>query len=329
MIKIGLGAIHDLDDDRMCFARQLGLEHIIMHTPPLPAAERWEFRDLLQLRTRVEAAGLKLAAIENVPEHFMDEIKRGTPRRDEKIENMRQTIRNMGRAGVRTLGYHFMLLGVWRTEHSPTGRGGAMVTKYDHRLVERAPTSEIGPIDDETLWANLTYFLEAVVPIAEEEGVVLALHPDDPPVPEIAGAARIIRSLEAYKRVIEIVDSPSNAIEFCQGTIAEMCPTAEQVYEAIRYFGSRKRIAYVHFRNVVGSVLDDAPAFAETFIDEGKVDMLQAMRAYKEVDFRGVLIVDHTPGMVGDTGWGHRGRAYAIGYMKALLKCVNEASSTD
>ncbi len=320
MIKLGLGAMHEADDERLQFVRQLGVENVILNTPAVRGEGFWDFQHLVQMRRRIEAAGLKLAAIENVPEQFMDKIKQGAPGRDEQIENMQKTIRSLGRAGIPILGYHFMLLSVWRTEHTPTGRGGALVTKYNHALVERAPIAAIGEFDDETLWGNFEYFLKAVVPVAEEEGVRLALHPDDPPVPVIAGSARIIRSIEAYKRVIEIVPSPSNCIEFCQGTIAEMAITPEEVYDAIRFFGSRQKIAYVHFRNVRGTV----PEFEETFIDEGRIDMLKAMRAYRDVDFDGVLIVDHTPGVVGDTPWGHRGRAYAIGYMKALIKCVYE-----
>jgi mannonate dehydratase len=318
MIKLGLGAIHELEDETLQFARQLGVDSIIVHTPKLGGDGFWEFLPLLQLRKRVEGAGLNLAAIENIPRHFYDKIMYGLPGRDEQIDKVCRTIRNLGRAGIPILGYNFMPLRVWRTEYTPTGRGGARVSKYDHELVMHAPISEMGECDDEALWDNLTYFLEAVVPVAEEEGVVLALHPDDPPVASIAGIGRIIRSVEAYKRVMAIVPSPSNAIEFCQGTVAEMCASPEQVYDAIRYFGTRKKIAYVHFRNVSGTV----PKFEETFIDEGKVDMLEAMRAYHEVGFDGVMIVDHTPGMVGDTRWGHRGRAYAIGYMKALIKCV-------
>ncbi len=137
-------------------------------------------------------------------------------------------------------------------------------------------------------------------------------------MPEIAGIARIISSVENYKRVMDIVPSPANGVEFCQGTVAEMCHSPQEVYDAIRYFGSRQKIAYVHFRNVDQGV----PKFAETFIDNGYVDMLEAMRAYHEVGFDGVLIVDHTPGIINDSPWGHRGEAYALGYMKALLKCV-------
>lgn len=320
-MQLGLGAIHELDKERLQFARQLGVSNIIVHTPELRGDGFWEFRDLLLMRTRVDSAGLKLYAIENMPRTFYDKIRYGLPGRDQQIEKVCKTIRNMGRAGIHCLGYDFNLVGVWRTDRSPTptSRGGAAVSSYDHELAKNAPTFEGGEFDDETMWKNYTYFLEGVVPAAEEAGVALALHPDDPPMPSIAGTARIFRSTEALKRVIEIVPSSSNCLEFCQGTVSEWCQTAEEVYEAIRYFVSLRKISYVHFRNVRGVV----PKFEETFIDDGKVDMLEAMRAYKECDFDGVLIVDHTPRIVGDTRWGHRGRAYAIGYMKALLKCVD------
>jgi mannonate dehydratase len=319
-MKIGLGAIHEPDDERLQFARQIGVEHLIIHAPELPGADKgyWEFQGLVRLRRRIESVGLKLNAIENIPRTFYDKILEGRPGRDEQIENVCRTITNLGRAGIPILGYHFMLLGVWRTEYSPTGRGDAKVTKYDHALVENAPIAEIGEYTDEMVWDNLRYFLKAIVPVAENEGVVLALHPDDPPVPKIAGVARIIRSVEAYKRVMEMVPSPSNCIEFCQGTISEMCSSAQEVYDAIRYFGSRKKIAYVHFRNVTSGV----PSFSETAIDEGYVDMLQAMRCYKEAGFDGVMIDDHVPGIVNDSPWGHRGRAFATGYIKALIRCV-------
>ncbi|MBN1401144.1 MAG: mannonate dehydratase [Anaerolineae bacterium] len=320
-MELGLGAIHELDEERMQLAKQLGVRNLIVHSPELRGDGYWEFQDLLQMRTRVEAEGLRLYAIENVPSRFYEKIRIGAPGRDEEIEKMRITIRNMGRAGIHVLGYHFMLVGVKRTERSPRGRGGAHVTIYHHADQEQEPLFEHGRFTDEMVWDNLTYFLKAVLPVAEEEGVMLALHPDDPPVPEIAGTARIIRSLDAYKCVMEIMDSPANGIEFCQGTVSEMNHTPEEIYDAIRYFVSRRKIAYVHFRNVDSTV----PNFAETFIDNGRIDMLKAMRAYHEAGFEGVLIVDHTPGVVNDTPWGHRGRAYAIGYMKALMKCVQSA----
>jgi len=319
-MQLGFGAIHELDDERLQMAVQLGVGNIIMHTPQLRGDGYWDFRDLLRLRTRVAAEGLKLYGIENVPRHFYDKVLEGRIGRDAQIENMQKTVRNMGRAGIPVLGYHFNVLGVWRTARAAIGRGGATVTSYDHELAKKAPLADCGEIDSETLWSNFTYFLKAMVPVAEQEGVMLALHPNDPPVDSIAGVARLIQSPDDYRRVMSIVDSPSNGIDFCQGTVAEMCETPEQVYDAIRYFASRKKIAYVHFRNVKGTL----PRFEESFIDDGKVDMLEAMRAYKESGFEGVFIVDHTPGIVGDTRWGHRGRCYAMGYIKALLRCVNE-----
>ena len=318
VIKLGLGAIHDLNDEVLTFASQLGVGNIVGNTPDQQGQNYWGFRSLLSMRTLVESYGLKLYAIENMPRHFYDKLRHGLPGRDEQLANVITSIENMGRAGIRCLGYEWMLDSVWRTEASPTGRGGAVVTKYDHALAENAPTFEHGEFDDEAVWENYRYFLQAVVPVAEEHGVMLAFHPDDPPVPSIRGTARIFRSTEAYRRVIEMVPSPCNGLEFCQGTVSEWCQTSEEVYEAIRYFASRGKIGYVHFRNVRGTV----PAFEETFIDEGKVDMLEAMRAYHESGFDGVLIVDHTPGVVGDTPWGHRGRAYGIGYMRGLLKCL-------
>ena len=318
MIRLGLGAIHELSHEILTYASQLGVPNIIVHTPELRGDGYWEFQDLLHMRTLVDSYGLTLYAIENMPRNFYDRIRHGLPGRDEQVEKVIKTVQNMGRAGIPVLGYDWILVGVWRTEYSPTGRGGARVSKYDHEQAKNAPLFEHGEFDDDTMWDNFSYFLKAVVPAAEEAGVKLALHPDDPPVPSIRGTARIFRSTAAYKRVIEIVPSPSNVLEFCQGTVSEWCQTPEEVYEAIRYFASRDKIAYVHFRNVRGVV----PEFEETFIDEGKVDMLEAVKAYKESDFDGVLIVDHTPGIIGDTRWGHRGRAYGIGYMKALLKCV-------
>ena len=320
-MRLGIGAINELDDERLTFARQLGIENLIVHAPTrhLPGSTRWELDDLVAMRQRVESAGLKLYAIENLPREFYDKIRMDLPGREEQIENVCETIRNIGRAGIPVLGYDFNLAGVWRTERSPTGRGEAHVTIYDHAQAQRAPTFPHGEFDDEAMWRNYTYFLEGVVPAAAEAGVMLALHPDDPPVPSIAGTARIFRSSEAYKRVIDIVDSPANGLEFCQGTVSEWCRTGDEVIELIRYLVTRKKIAYVHFRNTRGVAEE---RFEETFIEEGKVDMLAAMRAYKECDFDGVFIVDHTPGIVGDTGWGHRGRAYGVGYIKGLLKCV-------
>ena len=312
-MKLGLGQMHEATDEGLKFARQLGVSHIIIHTPPLRGDGYWEFLDLLQLKNHIESYGLELAAIENLPRDHYDKLLLGAPGRDQQLDKVARTIRNMGAAGIRILGYHWMALGVWRTGTSHRGRGGSRATSFDYGQVMDAPLTALGEIGEEQLWESYAYFLERIIPIAEEAGVKLALHPDDPPVPSLAGTARIFRSVEAFKRMIEMVPSEYNAIEFCQGTFSEM---GGDVLDAIRYFGARGKIQYVHFRNVRGTV----PKFEETFVDEGDVDMFEAIRAYREVGFDGVLIPDHTPRIEGDSPWSHRGRAYAIGYMRALLE---------
>ena len=163
------------------------------------------------------------------------------------------------------------------------------------------------------------FSLRSVIPVAEQAGVRMGLHPDDPPISPIGGVARIIRSHSAMKRLTEIVPSDSNGLTFCQGTISEM---PENVIDAIRYFGSRAKIIFVHFRNVTGPV----PRFSETFVDEGHVNMLEAMKAYKEVGFDGPMIDDHVPHVIGDSSGQHRSHAYVMGYMKALIDAVDAGS---
>ena len=203
------------------------------------------------------------------------------------------------------------------------------------------------------MWDTLTYFIKAVVPVAEQAGVRMALHPDDPPVSPVAGVARIFRSHEALRRLTETVPSDYNGLTFCQGAISEM---PENVLDAIRYFGSRNKISYVHFRGVIPIRYDHAmnnnvrpepvegrprrntapsnrsgitgpvPKFTETFIDEGHVDMLEAMRAYKESGFDGPMIDDHVPDMVGDSDGQYHAHAHALGYMKALMDVADRGT---
>jgi mannonate dehydratase len=323
-VRYALGSIYNLNDDILVFAKQLGAKDIIVHSPVLsgdsPLGENcYEFQPLIMLRTRVESAGLKLEAIENVPRDWYLKIMLGLPGRDEQIENFCKTLRNMGKTGIPILGYNFCPGGVWRTCNCTPWRGGARVTSFDYELAKNAPLTEYGIVTEEQMWDNFTYFIKKVMPIAEEANVKMALHPDDPPVPCIAGISRIMRSMEAFKHVIEIFPSEFNGIEFCQGTFSEM---DEDVYKAIEYFGSRKKIFYVHFRNVVGK----PNTFHETFIDDGQTDMLRAMLAYKKVGFDGCIIDDHVPVGIDDSPWGHRNRAYAAGYIQALIKAVNNLS---
>lgn len=323
-MKLALGfKLSELTDENLAYALQLGVTHAIVEGPRLGDRGVLEFLDLLRLRKRIESCGLEVAGIENLPVDHWDKILHGTPGRDEQIEKICETLENMGRAGFPILGYYFSIAGVWghwRSYDSGGGRGGAGVKSFDYDLVKDAPSVPTGPVSVEEMWSRLLYFLERVIPVAERSGVKLAAHPDDPPAEELRGAARILTSHEAMKRLVEAIPSPSNGLEFCQGTIAEMGP--DRAIEAIRTFGGQKKIFYVHFRNVRGRF----PKFDEVFIDEGDVDMFEAMRAYREVGFDGVMTPDHTPRVVGDTPFRHRGMACALGYMKALAQVVDKRS---
>ena len=315
-MRIALGQFRDLTEEKLLFAKQLGLDDVLLNTPNLPGETCWEFSDLLLLRTKCEDYGVRLAAIENVPARFYVKAMLGLPGRDEQIESYQTIIRNMGKAGIPILGYHWMPNGVWRTSRTTPDRGGARVTSFDYDLARDAPLTHGREYGEDEMWANFTYFLRAVVPVAEEAGVKLALLPDDPPVASLGGVPRLFRNFEGFQRAMEIVPSPASGLDFCQGCWSEMGP---RVLDAIRYFGSRGKIFYVHFHDVKGTV----PKFQETFIGQGNVDMFEALKTYREVGFRGFLIDDHVPRIVDDTEWGHRSRAFAIGYMTALLEVVN------
>jgi mannonate dehydratase len=236
---------------------------------------------------------------------------------------MIHTVRNIARAGIPIFGYNWMPSHVWRTPPRAI-RGGALATAYADQLGQQYPFTHGRAYTEDEIWSNLEYWIRTITPIAEEEGIRLGIHPCDPPVPVLGGIPQILRSFAAYKRLIEIWPSESNAIEFCQGTFAEMADDVD-IYEKIRYFGSRNKILYVHFRNVSGVV----PEFHEEFVNTGYVDMYRAMQAYCEVGFDGFFIDDHVPQTFQDTAWGHRGRAFANGYIQGLIEAVTKQAARE
>jgi mannonate dehydratase len=319
-MRAGFGQFKDATPEYLQFAAQFGATDILLNTPNLPGiGGRWELSDLVKLRLSVEQWGLTLSALENVPSNFYDHIMLGGPRRDEQIENMIATVRNIARAGIPIFGYNWMPSHVWRTPPKAI-RGAAIATAFDYDISKNMPLTHGREYSEEEMWENLEYWIRIITPVAEEEGIRLGIHPCDPPVAQLGGIPQLLRSFEAYKRLIEIYPSDSNAIEFCQGTFAEM---TDDIYEMIRYFGSRRKIMYVHFRNVSGPV----PTFHEEFINTGYVDMYKAMTIYHEVGFDGFFIDDHVPHTHGDTAWGHRGRAFANGYIQAMIESVTKAHS--
>jgi mannonate dehydratase len=324
-MRVAVGQIRELTDDVIDFSKQMGILDMQFNffggSPDLPGEHRWEYMDLLRLRTSVEDAGLRLNAIENVPIKFYNKIMLGQPGRDEQIEHMQATIRNLGAAGIPIFGYHFIATGVWRTSTTTPARGGAKVTAFDYEQVKDAPLSFDRVYTDDEMWANYEYFIKAILPVAEEAGVLLALHPDDPPVPSLGGVARIMRSFEAFDRAMTIGNSPNHGLDFCVGSWSEMSPA--ECLKGLRYFGEKGKIIYVHFRDVLGTV----PKFREGFIGEGNMNMFQVMKTLYELGFKGYMIDDHVPMMSNDSGWNSRSRAFANGQMTAYLEVLNSGAA--
>ena len=323
-MRVGLGQFDELTDEKLAFIKQMGADDFLMNVPKLPGETHWELGDLRALKQRAESAQLRLMCLENVPDRFYDKAMLGLPGRDdEQIGHMATTIRNMGKAGIPILGYHFMPNLVWRTRDRAQLRGGALGTRFDMNVHKEAPLTHGRVFSEEEMWDNYAYYLERILPVAEEAGVRLALHPDDPPVPSLGGVARICRSFEHFGRAMETFDSPFHGLNFCMGCWSEM-GGHDYVIKAIRHFGGQEKIIYVHFRDVIGR----AEEFHETFIDCGQVNTFEVLKTLKEVGFTGFMITDHVPSIIDDTPWGHRGRAHCIGYMQALIQ-VWSTSSTD
>lgn len=259
--------------------------------------------------------GFDLVVIEDTPP--LDLARLGLPGRDEQIDNVIAQLRAMGELNIPTLCYNWMAKTSWaRTSVDIRSRGGALVTGFSSRHA-----SQLGDVvaedsvTTEQLWASFAYFLEAVLPVAEEAGVRLALHPDDPPMPVVRGMPRIMSSMDSFRRVLDLSSSEANAITLCQGNFTLM---TDDLPGAIREFGSRDAIAFVHFRDVAGTADD----FVETFHDVGKTDMAACMRAYAEIGYEGPIRPDHVPTMDGESndrpGYASLGRLFAIGYIRGL-----------
>ena len=342
VIRVAVGQFHDLTEEKLRFAAQIGVKGIQMNNPTLPGAARWEQADIRSLVERIAAHGLVFEAIENVPTHFYHKVMQGLPGRDDQIDNYNHTIRAVGRAGVRILGYHFMPNSVWRTEKLAPTRGGAGATQYDQAVIDATADPEAlrkfmpttlghaasmpvfgkdGPaITEDQMWANYRYFIDAVLPVAEAEGVMLALHPDDPPVASLGGVARLFYRPSGFTHAYDLArGSPAWGLDLCLGCCSQMPGGRANVTELIEFFGPKGRIAYIHFRDVQGNV----PNFTECFIGDGNYDPAEVMAQLARTGFDGFLLDDHVPKMDGDTDWNHRGRAHAIGYMQGILNALD------
>jgi mannonate dehydratase len=355
-MKLGLGLYrHMLTRENFQFARQAGATHIVAHlvdyfrgattdSHDQPTGSDtgwgragdpdrlWSLDELTALRREVNTAGLELEAIENFdPAHWHDILLDG-PRKREQLENIKTIIRRVGEAGIPIIGYNFSIAGVCGRVKGPFARGDAtsvgMAGPLDTPMPRGMAWNMIYDVDasagavpaatHEALWERLSDFLHEVLPVAEEAGVVLAAHPDDPPMPTMRAQPRLVYQPDMFQRLLDVCPSRSNALEFCLGTLAEM--TEGDVYAATEQYSRQRKLAYVHFRNVRGKV----PHYRETFVDDGEIDMLRILRILKATGYDGVLIPDHTPQMTCGAPW-HAGMAFALGYMRAALQAIDAA----
>jgi mannonate dehydratase len=324
-----VGTQHDSSDETLGVLAAFGVNHICSRLPSARLDAEWSVDGLTRLRERVEKVGITLDMVplplssNEISKSENPHIMLGkSPERDREIDDICQMIRNAARAGIPSLKYNLTFLGVPRVASTP-GRGGARYSTFVYgEAKQEPPLTEAGPVSADLYWERITYFLERVIPVAEENKVRMACHPQDPGMPPgkgFRGVETVLGSVDGLKRFITIKASPYHGFNFCQGTISEMLKKpGEEIFDVIRYFGSRKKIFNVHFRNIRGGFLD----FKETFIDDGDVDMLKALRVYREVGFDGMLMPDHVPSIAGDAR-GAQAFAFTFGYIKALIAALS------
>jgi mannonate dehydratase len=299
--------------------KQIGVDHAAMGGPPIP----WAEQELQSIMDRYSAQDMKvmLMMIGGFPNTIY-----GREGRDEEIEKIQQSLRAAGAVGLPVVEYNFYAHRLMEGYHQVEGRGGAGYTGFDYEPVKDLPADpEIGEHRAEDLWTNLTYFLEAVIPVAEEAGVRMAVHPNDPPIPISHGSDQILGSFEDWKRLVDIVDSPANGMTFDCGVTRE---TGADPVEVCRYLGERDRINHVHFRNVL--VEKPFEKYVEVFPDNGLVDMFAVMQELVNMNYSFGLYPEHERGLDYDHavginpyypgGGGFTGVTYNVAYARALMQ---------
>ena len=326
--RMKAGTQHGDSDPILRAMAGFGVNNICSRLPSAKLDAAWSVESLTRLRERVESFGLTLDMVpwplssNEISRSENPEILLGKePERERQLDDMCQMLRNAARAGIPSVKYNLTFLGVPRNE-STLGRGRARYSTFVYASGKQDPPLTIaGRVDADLYWERITYFLKRVVPVAEEYKVRIACHPQDPGMPKgkgWRGIETVLGSVDGLKRFTSIAENPYHGLNFCQGTVSEMLEKpGEQIYDVIRELGGRGKIFSVHFRNIAGGFLN----FRETFIDNGDVDMLKAMRAYRDVGYDGMMMPDHVPSIEGDAD-NLQGFAFAIGYIKALIAAV-------
>lgn len=312
-----------VDETGMRRLKQLGVNDVLMGGPPIP----WQEDDLRALANKLKVGGLALG---NMMIAGFPKTLYGKPGRDEEIDKIRQSIRAAGKVGLPVIEYNFYAHRLVEGYYAETGRGGAGLTAFDYdRVKDLPPLPEEGAHNLEEMWSNITYFLKAVIPVAQESGVRLALHPNDPPAPLSRGSQQVMGSVEGWKRLIDVVPSKCNGITFDCGVTREM---GQDPVEVCRYFGTRDVINHVHYRNV--RVQLPSEKYTEVFIDEGVNDMFSVMKELVRQKYSRLVYPEHPRAIDYDRerldfkpyypgGGGYAALAFNVGYTRALIQaCI-------
>jgi len=310
------------ENERLKLAKQVGLKYAIAGVAgPLSKVRREEYVDVLtKIKSDFAAQGLTIAGVESHPVPA-EKIKLGEAGRDEEIENYKAAIVALKRVGIPMICYNFMAgLGWYRTNVKKEARGGALTSEFDNADALKLGLTRWGEISEEKMWSNIEYFLKAVIPVADQVGMQMAAHPDDPPLSPLRGIGRILISAKNYERVMDMVKSPMNGVTFCQANFVAM---GEDIYSLGRKWCQRKKVFFVHFRDIEG----DAKHLTETFHDNGPTDMARMLKIYAENGFKGPMRPDHAPTMEGEVnsrpGYAMTGKIFAFGYMKGVMDALN------
>lgn len=314
------------DHDELSVLSQLGVNHI--SSDPSGEWTTWDRHAFNAHQEKLAKYGITMdmtlmplgsrSAFENDSGNvFLGESKE----RDDEIDQLCHLIEEAGAAGIRALRYNITILGHMRTEPR-FGRGGAQLSSFDYSKLDHSLGEfEGGAADADEMWERIDYFLSKIVPVAESNKVQIACHPQDPGIGDrlYQGVARVMGTVDGLKKFVSMHESPYHGLNFCQGTVSEMLENpGEEIYDVIRYFGEQEKIFNVHFRNIKGGFLD----FVEVFPDEGDINMLKAIKVYKEIDYKYMIMPDHVPGLAGENAR-RVGFAYCYGYINAALQTVS------
>jgi len=304
-------------------AKQIGVTHVIT-SGGLGRGRKEDYLALAQKHKATwDAVGMTIAGVEGHPTPF-ENLKAGTATAADEIEQAKWAIEALSKVGVKMICYNFMAgLGWTRTNTKLPERGGALTSEFDASDPRmQAPIPRFGEISEEKMWANLTKFLKEVIPVAEKFKVKMALHPDDPPLSPLRGIARICTSARNYRRAMDIVPSPMNGVTFCQANFKLM---GEDIYALAKEFTSKKKVFFIHFRDVEGN----KQKFHETFHDNGPTDMPRLLKIYSDAGFDGPIRPDHAPaiasdnvGAGGSSGYTMGAKVLAFGYMRGIMEAL-------